>query len=425
MKSYNNPDQKTLKRLCARTEIESTSLDATIKAIFEQVRWAGDEALLSYTQKFDDVSLESCEISMKEARATARKTPKELKQAIKAAAKNIQTFHESQIQQVKRIETAPGVVCWQEPRSIKTVGLYVPGGSAPLMSTVLMLGVPARIAGCQEIVLCTPPNKDSTVDSAICYAALLVGVTKIIRIGGAQAVAALSIGTESVPKVDKIFGPGNQYVTAAKIYAQNFGVAIDMPAGPSEVMVIADKFARPQFVAADLLSQAEHGPDSQAVLISTDEHMVKKVNQEVERQLKVLPRQKIARKAIDRSFCIVFNRLESAFGFADAYAPEHLILNVRKPESYIGNIRNTGSVFIGQYTPESAGDYASGTNHTLPTGGWARSYGGISLDSFVKKVTFQSITEAGLRSLAPTITTLATAEGLEGHARSISIRFDN
>jgi histidinol dehydrogenase len=324
--------------------------------------------------------------------------------------------------QTIEIETQPGIRCWRESRAIERVGLYIPGGTAPLFSTVLMLGVPAQLAGCNEIILCTPPQSDNSINGAICYAAQLVGVSKIIKVGGSQAIAALSLGTESVPKVDKIFGPGNQYVTAAKLYAQRYGVAMDMPAGPSEVMVLADSTAKPEFVAADLLSQAEHGSDSQVVLVATSNAIAESVLAEINQQLTDLPRSKIAEAALTNSFCVVMEDSEEAIAFANQYAPEHLILSVTNPEIVAKQVKNAGSVFLGNYTPESAGDYASGTNHTLPTNGWARSYSGLSLESFCKYVTFQSITEAGAKALATTVMTMAEAEGLTAHKRAMELR---
>jgi len=320
------------------------------------------------------------------------------------------------------VETVSGVTCWREARPIERIGIYVPGGSAPLISTVLMLGVPAQLAGCGLIVLCTPPNLNGAVNPAICYAAQKVGVNKLALVGGAQAIAGLALGTTSLPQVDKIFGPGNQYVTAAKMVAQKLGVAIDLPAGPSEVMVLADSSANPSYVAADLLSQAEHGPDSQVVLVSASLAIAARVQQELKRQLETLPRKEIATRALANSYSVVFPNLNKALSFANTYAPEHLILSIKRPDLGAAKVMNAGSVFLGNYSPESAGDYASGTNHTLPTGGVARSYGGVSLDSFVKKLTFQSLSLSGLKNLAPTIQTLAQAEGLEAHARAVSIR---
>lgn len=380
--------------------------------------------MVRYTKKFDNVELQNVEVSKQQIQDLAAKIPTDQKNAINTAYKNIKAFHEAQKLDANKelVETMPGVVCWRESRPIEKVGLYIPGGSAPLVSTMLMLGIPAQIAGCNQIITCTPPQPDSTVTPAICYAASLVGVTQLFCIGGAQAIAAMSIGTKSIPKVDKIFGPGNQYVTASKMYAQKFGVAIDMPAGPSEILVIADNNANSAYVAADLLSQAEHGSDSQVALATTDQVLAEAVRKEVGRQTALLPRKEIIKRALDWSYCVVFVTVDDAIDFANTYAPEHLILQVASPSSYVSKVKSAGSVFLGKYTPESAGDYASGTNHSLPTDGWARSYGGVSLDSFVKKITFQSISKTGLQNLAPTILTLAKTEGLDAHAQSVSIR---
>lgn len=423
MKTYNRPDRKDWADLCARPALPARDLDRLVEEVFEAVAKQGDTALKLYTERFDGISLIEVTVSPNEAKRRARLIPSDIKQAIDCAAVNIRRFHEAQRISADRIETAPGVICWREPRPIDKVGLYVPGGSAPLLSTVLMLGIPARIAGCGEIILCTPPSSDGQVDPAICYAALKVGVTRLVCVGGIQAIAALAYGTQSVSKAYKIFGPGNQYVTAAKQYAVDKGLAsIDMPAGPSEVMVIADAKADPEFAAADLLSQAEHGPDSQALLLTDDPGQATAVDKALNRQLKNLPRAAIAYKALENSFAVVLDSIAEAVEFANVYAPEHLILSVDRPGKYAGKVINAGSVFLGGYSPESAGDYASGTNHTLPTGGWARSYGGVSLDSFVKKVTFQRLTKQGLKDLGPTITALAEAEGLTAHARAVDIR---
>ncbi len=416
-----------MQKLCQRSSLENRKLDSFIESVFANVRSERDMALLAYTKQFDSVELGSICMAASMIKLQAAKTPVKLREAIDVACNNITKFHKSQELDVNKetVETVPGVVCWRESRPIERVGLYVPGGTAPLVSTVLMLGIPAKIAGCEEIVVCTPPNSDGTIEPAICYAALKIGVTKLIRVGGAQAIAGLAFGTESVPKVDKIFGPGNQYVTAAKLYAMNYGVAIDMPAGPSEVMVVADQSAVPAYVAADLLSQAEHGPDSQVVLVATNDVIVRNVQAAIKLQLTELPRKDIVKESLANSFCVVVKNLKNALEFANAYAPEHIILSVSNPKKWAQQVVNAGSVFLGNYSPESAGDYASGTNHTLPTGGWARSYGGVSLDSFVKKVTFQSLSRTGLQALAPTIETLAEAEGLAAHKRAVTIRLNN
>ena len=427
MKTYKNPPKNNWVRLCDRPELSSGNLSQVVAGVFQSVARDGDQALKEYTKRFDGVVLNSIALPPKDIALQAKQVSPTLKRAIDQAYKNIEKFHKIQGLDAKKqiVETIPGVLCWREQRAIERVGLYIPGGTAPLVSTVLMLGVPAQLAGCREVTLCTPPGPDGNVDPAICYAAIKVGATKLVRVGGIQAIAGLAEGTSSIEKVDKIFGPGNQYVTAAKQYAASAGkVAIDMPAGPSEVMVIADARANPEFAAADLLSQAEHGPDSQAVLLTDDIKQAAKVKKALQVQLKSLPRAEIAQKALDNSFCVVFDSIDAAIEFSNAYAPEHLILSVRRPTEYLPAIQNAGSVFLGDYSPESAGDYASGTNHTLPTNGWARSYGGVSLDSYVKKVTFQSLTKAGLARLAPTIGALAQTEGLDAHARAATIRLE-
>lgn len=423
MKIYQNPPQSEWSEICARPALNASRLETTMAKIFQRVQLSRDEALLDYTKTFDGVSLNQVAVSTKEIEAWAQQTSPSLKQAIDQAYANIQTFHATQ-QPLKPIvvTTQPGVRCWREPRAIEKVGLYIPGGGAPLVSTVLMLGVPAQLAGCREIILCTPPKPDGSVSPAICYAAQLVSATRIIRVGGAQAIAALTLGTQFVPKVDKLFGPGNQYVTAAKTYAGRFGVAMDIPAGPSEVMVVTDASARADFVAADLLSQAEHGADSQAVLVTTRADFAQGINRELNDQLQALPRRQIAARALKNSFCVVLKSQKQMIDFANTYAPEHLILNLAEPGRVARMVHNAGSVFLGGYTPESAGDYASGTNHTLPTNGWARSYGGVSLESFYKFITFQAITRQGIRSLAPVIAELAEAEGLRAHAQAVRIR---
>jgi len=424
MKIYTKLPESEWPKLCQRPSMEAKDLSRVISDVFGQVQNKGDEALLVYTKQFDGVQLDELTATDKEIARWAGNVPSDLKEAIDTAYSNITQFHKAQqaaLQTIK-IETQPGIRCWRESRAIERVGLYIPGGTAPLFSTVLMLGVPAQLAGCSEVILCTPPQSDGSINGAICYAAQLVGVTKIVKIGGSQAIAALSIGTLSVPKVDKIFGPGNQYVMAAKLYAQTCGVAMDMPAGPSEVMVFADATAKPNFVAADLFSQAEHGADSQVVLVATSDAIAKSVMAEINRQLAELPRREIAEAALENSFCLVVENTQEAINFANQYAPEHLILNVTDSELAAKQVNNAGSVFLGHYTPESAGDYASGTNHTLPTNGWARSYSGLSLESFCKYVTFQSITEAGAKTLAPTVMAMAEAEGLIAHKRAMELR---
>lgn len=424
MKVINNPKPSEWPRLAKRPTLNRVELKEKLNTIFVDVKKRGDDALIDYTQKFDGVEIQGVILDQANVKLQAQKVSGKLKQAIDQAYDNIATFHRPQLldTQKERVETMPGIVCWRESRAIERVGLYIPGGSAPLISTVLMLGVPAQLAGCKEVVLCTPPDSDGSVNAAICYAALKIGATKIVRVGGAQAIAAMAGGTESVPKVDKIFGPGNQYVTAAKMMAIDYGVAIDMPAGPSEVLVIADETAVPSYVAADLLSQAEHGPDSQVVLVATSKGIVSAVKDEITRQCDLLPRADIAKSALDNSLCIIIDVVEQAVRLANVYAPEHLILSVAEAKSVAEQVVNAGSIFLGNYSPESAGDYASGTNHSLPTDAWARSYGGVSVDSFVKKITFQSITQKGLQTLAPTVIVLANAEGLGAHANAIKVR---
>lgn len=426
MKIYKNPRKEDWLKLCERPEISSLDLSSLVAEVFGNVRSEGDKALREYTTKFDKVSIDSVLVPPALIKEWANQTDPRLKKAIDKAYNTIRKFHEAQTLNMGKeiVETRKGVLCWREARAIERVGLYVPGGSAPLISTVLMLGVPAQLAGCRELTLCTPPQGGGDINPAICYASLKVGITKLVRVGGIQAIAALALGTDSVENVYKIFGPGNQFVTAAKRYAASAcNVAIDMPAGPSEQLVIADSRANPAYIAADLLSQAEHGPDSQVVLLSDSLAQVKAVKAALREQLKDLPRMNIAEKALSNSFCAIFSSIGTALDFSNVYAPEHLILALKQPKSYVNKIQNAGSVFLGEYSPESAGDYASGTNHALPTGGWARSYGGVSLDSFVKKITFQSLTRQGLAGLASTIETIAAAEGLEAHARAVSIRF--
>ncbi|MDX5422644.1 MAG: histidinol dehydrogenase, partial [Hymenobacteraceae bacterium] len=397
-------------------------LEPGILETFKLVREQGDAALLALAEKYDGVQLESLVATPGEIAAAEAELSVELKEAILQAYSNIQVFHTQQAEPVKQVETMAGVTCWRKSVPIEKVGLYIPGGTAPLFSTLLMLGVPARIAGCKELVLCTPPSKDGSIHPAILYTASLLGVTRVVKAGGAQAVAALAYGTESVPAVYKIFGPGNQYVTVAKQLVSKAGVAIDLPAGPSEVLVMADETANPAFVAADLLSQAEHGADSQVVLLTTAEDLLIKVEEELQAQLEVLPRKAFASKALENSLGIVLGNVEEMLAFSNLYAPEHLILSIANFEEVLEDITNAGSVFLGNYSPESAGDYASGTNHTLPTNGYARAYSGVSLDSFVKKITFQYITPEGLQNIGRTIETMAEAEGLEAHKNAVSIR---
>ncbi|MFO7573861.1 MAG: histidinol dehydrogenase [Bacteroidales bacterium] len=407
-----------------RPVTEMALLEETVTSVFAGVRKLGDRALLDYTLRFDKTELESIRVSADEIAAAASEIAPELKQAITRAIENVETFHRSQILTEKVVGTMPGVWCWQRSLPIERVGLYIPGGTAPLFSTVIMLAVPARVAGCNEIVLCTPPRRDGTVDPAILWTASVTGVKTIFKIGGIQAIAAMAFGTESVPKVDKIFGPGNQWVTAAKQMASKEGIAIDLPAGPSEVMIVADETAVPAFVAADILSQAEHGDDSQAVLVTTSATLSATVLQEIEKQISTLSRQETIRKALVNSAIVVVQNTEEAITVMNAYAPEHLILSVADPDGIASRVVNAGSVFLGNYSPESAGDYASGTNHTLPTNGFARGWSGVSLDSFMKKITFQNITQAGLLKLGPVVETMAVAEHLDAHANAVRVRIN-
>lgn len=393
-----------------------------VSAILKAVRIEGDAAVRRYTAQFDGFAPETLEVSADEMAVAKEALSLGLKSAIRQAYTNIRKFHGQQWEQEQRIETMPGVQCWRKSIPISKVGLYIPGGTAPLFSTVLMLGIPAQLAGCQEIVLCTPAQKDGSVHPAILFAAECCGIKKVFKIGGAQAIGAMAYGTESVPRVWKIFGPGNPWVTTAKQLVSLDGVAIDLPAGPSEVCVVADSSANPRFIAADLLSQAEHGTDSQVLLLSDSESLINEVEQELEIQLKALPRMDFARQSLGNSFAILLRDLNEALYWSNAYAPEHLILAVADPEKWATQVTDAGSVFLGHFTPESAGDYASGTNHTLPTGAYARAYSGVSLDSFLKKITFQQISPAGLTQIAPTIITMARAEGLEAHAKAVEFR---
>lgn len=422
MKTYKYPEEKQWPALTARPELKKDDLRATIAEIFAEVKSRRDAALIEFTNKFDGINLETLEIDLKKIDESSIKISEKLKNAIQLAKQNIENFHARQLETTQKVETMEGVTCWRESRGIEKVGLYIPGGSAPLFSTILMLAVPAKIAGCREVVLCTPTGKDGKVPAAVLYTAKICGIKKICTVGGAQAIAAMSIGTESVPKVYKIFGPGNQYVTAAKRYASEFGTAIDMPAGPSEVLVIADGQADPEFCAADLLSQAEHGADSQVIFLATDEAIFENTLAEIEKQTPLLPRAETARRALENSRFIILKSLSECNKFSNLYAPEHLILAVDKPEVLIPEIINAGSVFLGNYSCESAGDYASGTNHTLPTNGYARSYSGVSVDSFVKKITFQQITPAGLQNIGPAIEEMAEAEGLQAHKNAVTLR---
>jgi len=422
MQVFIEPNKQDWEALLMRPNFDAAELLPKVQSILDAVALDGDAALLRLSETFDQVHLKSIVIDPALIQAAEGLVAPALKTAIQSAKVNIEIFHQAQIKREEKIETMPGVWCWRKSVGIEKVGIYIPGGTAPLFSTVLMLGIPAKLAGCKEVVLCTPPRKDGTVDPAILYAAQLIGIQQIYTIGGAQAIAAIAYGTATVPKVFKIFGPGNQYVTAAKQLIQQQGVAIDMPAGPSEVCVYADETAVPAFVAADLLSQAEHGADSQVLLIASSSNFVEQVQLELVNQLTNLPRADFATKALGHSKAIVIASREDAIQLINAYAPEHLILSVDNALVVAEKIINAGSVFIGNYSPESVGDYASGTNHTLPTNGYAKAYSGVSVDSFVKKITFQQLTETGLKNIAQTVIQMASGEQLEAHAQAVAIR---
>jgi histidinol dehydrogenase len=422
MQVFEEPSKQDWEALLQRPNFEAAELLPKVQSILDAVALEGDAALLRFSATFDQVQLKSLCIDPALIQAAEVRVAPALKTAIQSAKVNIEIFHQAQLKKEEKIETMPGVWCWRKSVGIEKVGIYIPGGTAPLFSTVLMLGIPAKLAGCKEVILCTPPRKDGTVDPAILYAAGLVGIQQIYTIGGAQAIAAMAYGTATVPKVFKIFGPGNQYVTAAKQLVQQQGVAIDMPAGPSEVCVYADETAVPSFVAADLLSQAEHGADSQVLLIASNSNIVEQVQLELTQQLADLPRADFATKALGHSKAIVIASREDAIQLINAYAPEHLILSVDNALVVAEKIINAGSVFIGNYSPESVGDYASGTNHTLPTNGYAKAYSGVSVDSFVKKITFQQLTEMGLKNIAQTVIQMASGEQLEAHAQAVAIR---
>lgn len=422
MKIHKNPKPAKLKSLLKRPVKDYAQIERIVLPILQRVQRGGDAALRKLALEYDHVELEDLWISEKEIELAKKQVPEELKEAIKRAKKNIKKFHQAQQQDDLEMEVMEGVVCSRKSVAIQKVGLYVPGGTAPLFSTVLMLGIPAKIAGCKEIVLASPTNQFGELNPIILYTADLIGITRILKIGGAQAIAAMAYGTETVPKVDKVFGPGNQYVTAAKQLAARDTVAIDMPAGPSEVMVLVDDSADAAFAAADLLSQAEHGVDSQVVLVSTSEKKAKEIKEEVQRQLETLSRKDIAEVALQHSSIIVVEDVSAMIEITNEYSPEHLIINTINTELLVSQVVNAGSVFIGPYTPESAGDYASGTNHTLPTNGWAKAYSGVSLDSFQKKITYQSISPQGLKKLGPAIEKMAEAELLDAHKNAVSIR---
>lgn len=408
--------------MAVRSAIRQAKLMDLVDKVFYDIRKKGDKAVLKYARQFDGFSADDFTVGPETIEAASQQVSERLKQAIALAKSNIEKFHFSQKEEIVKVETSPGVVCWREARPIEKVGIYVPGGTAPLFSTVLMLAIPAKIAGCKEIVLCSPPGKEGAIHPAILYAANLAGVTRIFAVGGIQAIGAMSFGTKSVPKVEKIFGPGNQYVMTAKHAAQYYGTAIDMPAGPSELLVVADETCRPSFVASDLLSQAEHGPDSEVILLSDNKKVVKEINKELDIQLANLPRKEIAEKALKNSRAILFKDVETCIRFSNVYAPEHLILAVENPVLRSREVTSAGSVFLGNYSCESAGDYASGTNHTLPTSGYAKAYSGVSLDSFIKKITFQQLSEEGIVGIGIAVETMAEAEELFAHKNAMTLR---
>ncbi|BDB55301.1 histidinol dehydrogenase [Flavobacterium ammoniigenes] len=424
MNKIYNPKQENWASLLERPTKTVDDIEATVKEIFAAVQNNGDKAVQQYTTQFDGIALDTILVTDEEIQNAIATVSDELKAAIQLAKSNIEKFHSAQKTSRVSVETAPGVECWQEKRPIQKIGLYIPGGTAPLFSTVLMLAVPAKIAGCKEVVLCSPPDATGNLNPAILYAAQLCGVTKILKVGGIQAIAGMTFGTATIPKVYKIFGPGNQYVTVAKQLATQFGVAIDMPAGPSELLVVADDSAVPAFVASDLLSQAEHGTDSQVILVSTSKQMIDAVEEEVQSQLAILPRKAIAEKAIANSKLIFVENAAIALDLINEYGPEHFIVCTENNDYYVDNIANAGSVFIGNYTPESAGDYASGTNHTLPTNGYAKNYSGVNLDSFMKSMTFQKISEAGIQNIGKAIEIMAEKEGLQAHKNAVTLRLN-
>ena len=422
MQRINYPQRADWPEILKRPTQTFSEIKPAVISVFEEVKTRGDKAVKKYTEKFDGATLDNFLVSNEELENASSKIELELKKAIELSKGNIEKFHAAQRTEKVELETMSGVSCWQEKRPIQKVGLYIPGGTAPLFSSILMLAVPAKLAGCGEIVLCTPPDGNGEVNPAILYTAQLCGVTQIFKVGGIQAIAAMTFGTETIPSVYKIFGPGNQYVTVAKQLATNYGVAIDMPAGPSELLVVADDSGEPSFVASDLLSQAEHGIDSQVILVSTSENVLNSVEKEIEIQIGDLPRKEIAKKAIANSKLILMENDQTAVDLINQYGPEHYIICMENEEFYINNIQNAGSVFIGNYTPESAGDYASGTNHTLPTNGYAKQYSGVNLDSFMKSMTFQKINEAGIKNIGRAVELMAEAEGLQAHKNAMTLR---
>jgi histidinol dehydrogenase len=422
METIKYPNKETWKDILKRPTIDTTSLETTVQSVLLDIKANGQSAVKKYTLQFDKVGLENISVSNDEFSVAEKSISTELKQAIQLAKSNIETFHSAQKEEVKIIETMPGVKCWRKSIAIQKVGLYIPGGTAPLFSTILMLGVPAKLAGCEEIILCTPPDSNGNVNPAILYAAQLIGITKVFKVGGVQAIGAMAYGTEIIPQVYKIFGPGNQYVTCAKQLVNKQGVAIDMPAGPSEVAVLVDDTCVPEFVAADLLSQAEHGSDSQVILVSTNEDAIQNIQTELIKQLALLPRKEFATKALENSKAILVKTNTEAIDLLNEYAPEHLIIACANDEQLAEQVVNAGSVFLGNYSCESAGDYASGTNHTLPTNGYAKAYSGVSLDSFVKKITYQKLSKEGINNIGPAIELMAEAEGLQAHKNAVTLR---
>jgi histidinol dehydrogenase len=425
MKTIKYPDKTNWAAILKRPAFETQNLESAVQQVLDDVKQNGDEAVKKYTLQFDGVNIDSVLVSENEFATAEKLISDDLKNAIQLARNNIHAFHSAQKEETKFIETMPGVTCWRKSIPIQKVGLYIPGGTAPLFSTILMLGIPAKLAGCKEIILCTPPDKNGRINPAILYTAQLIGITQLFKVGGAQAIAAMAYGTEQIPTVYKIFGPGNQYVTCAKQLINKQGTAIDMPAGPSEVAVFADDSCVPEFVAADLLSQAEHGSDSQVILVSTSEKAIKNIETELEKQLAILPRKELAAKALENSKAILVYTNNDAIDLINEYAPEHLILACKSHDELSEQIVNAGSIFLGNYSCESAGDYASGTNHTLPTNGYAKAYSGVSLDSFVKKITYQKITEQGINLIGRVIELMTEAEGLQAHKNAVTLRLKN
>lgn len=425
MEAFIHPKKEEWSDLLSRPTASYEELETLVSQVFLQVQKEGDKAVAAYTQQFDKISLNSTVVTENEIFQAISRVCDKLKESIQLAKANIEAFHKAQQTPTVKVETQVGVNCWQEKRPIQKVGLYIPGGSAPLFSTILMLAIPAQIAGCEEIVMCSPPDKAGNLPDVVLYTAQLCGVTKIFKVGGIQAIAAMTFGTETIPSVYKLFGPGNQYVTVAKQWATRYNMAIDMPAGPSELLVVADASASPAYVAADLLSQAEHGPDSQVILVTTEENILAQVQKEIKQQMAVLPRKEIAEMAMANSKMIAFASDELAIDFINQYGPEHYIICMEKEELYVNAIQNAGSVFVGNFTPESAGDYASGTNHTLPTNGYAKQYSGVNLDSFLKQMTFQKISAEGIQNIGPAIEAMAHAEGLQAHKNAVTLRLND